>query len=622
MARPNGSSSGTADTRFHGNRATAGDPAPETDEISGTRADYAPTGADPKPTTGGTLKRTVKEFSEDNLTDWAAALTYYGVLALFPALIALLSIIGLLTDPKTLTDALTAVVPASAADTLNPVIEQLAGNTAPVGFGLVLGLAGAVWSASGYVGAFTRAANVVYETPEGRKVWKLKPLQLLVTLVGILFAAVIVSMLVLSGPVVDAVAQAIGLGDTGLTVWNVVKWPIVLVVLALMIAVLYYSTPNVRLRGFKWVSPGAGVAIVVAIVASAAFAFYVANFGSYNKTYGALAGVVVFLVWFWLINVALLFGIELDAEIERTRELKEGVPEGGEGDPARRPRRAQGPADDVTDEPRIVTSDFYDLEALLDDDDRTLLHRVRAFMDEQVEPVINEWWTRGKFPMDLIPGLAELGIAGTQYAGYGCPGRSPLTDGMIAMELSRGDPSISTFMGVHGGLAMGTIYLCGSEEQKERWLPPMARMELIGAFGLTEPDARLRHRPRRHDHGPPRRRRLGARRPEEVDRQRELRRPHDHLGQGRRYRAGARLRRREGHAGIHHGRHRGQDRPPGGAERADHPGRRPGAGGEPAAGGAQLPRDGERAAHDPGGRRVVGGRAAPAAPTSTRCGTP
>jgi alkylation response protein AidB-like acyl-CoA dehydrogenase len=139
-------------------------------------------------------------------------------------------------------------------------------------------------------------------------------------------------------------------------------------------------------------------------------------------------------------------------------------------------------------EAKIVTSDFYDLEALLDDDDRSLLYRVRAFMDDEVEPVINQWWTRGKFPMDLIPGLADLGIAGTQYSGYGCPGRSPLTDGMISMELSRGDPSISTFMGVHGGLAMGTVYLCGSEEQKQRWLPPMARMELIGAFGLTEPE--------------------------------------------------------------------------------------------------------------------------------------
>src|SRR3954467_4162136 len=142
----------------------------------------------------------------------------------------------------------------------------------------------------------------------------------------------------------------------------------------------------------------------------------------------------------------------------------------------------------MTAEAKIVTSDFYDLEGLLDAEDRALLHRVRDFMDTQVEPVINEWWTRGKFPVALVPGLAELGIAGTQSPGYGCPGRSPLTDGMIAMELSRGDPSISTFMGVHGGLAMGSIYLCGSEEQKERWLPAMARMELIGAFGLTEPE--------------------------------------------------------------------------------------------------------------------------------------
>ncbi|MGY1823861.1 YihY/virulence factor BrkB family protein [Geodermatophilus sp. SYSU D00079] len=327
MARSTGSRGETAakDTRFSGN--VAGDPAPDDPKVNDTRFDNAPRGADPKPTTGGTLKRTLKEFSEDNLTDWAAALTYYGVLALFPALIALLSIVGLLTNPQQLTTALTAVVPQQAASTLNPVIQQIAGNTGTAGFALIIGIAGAVWSASGYVGAFTRAANVVYETPEGRKIWKLKPLQLLVTLIGILFAAVIVAMLVLSGPVVEAIGSAIGLGDTVLTVWNVVKWPVMLVVLALMIAVLYYSTPNAKLRGFKWVSPGAGVAILVAIVASAAFAFYVANFGSYNKTYGTLAGVVVFLIWFWLINVALLFGIELDAEMERTKELKEGVPE-------------------------------------------------------------------------------------------------------------------------------------------------------------------------------------------------------------------------------------------------------------------------------------------------------
>jgi membrane protein len=319
MSRATGSSKGT-DT------PSQGDPAPETDEISGTRADFAPTGADPKPGAFPTAKRTLKEFSEDNLTDWAAALTYYGVLALFPALIGLVSIVGLLVEPAELTEALTAVVPASAADTLNPVIQQIAGSNSTAGFGLIIGLAGAVWSASGYVGAFTRAANVVYETPEGRKIWKLKPLQLLVTLIGIMFAAIIVALLVLSGPVVDAVFGAIGIGEVGQTVWSVAKWPVILVILALMIAVLYYSTPNVKLRGFKWVSAGAGVAILVAVVASALFAFYVGNFGSYNKTYGALAGVVIFLIWFWLINVALLFGIELDAEIERNQELKEGVP--------------------------------------------------------------------------------------------------------------------------------------------------------------------------------------------------------------------------------------------------------------------------------------------------------
>jgi membrane protein len=324
MARATGSSRTATNTQFSGNRA--GDPAPEDDTISGTRADYAPTGADARPTFFATLKRTAKEFSEDNLTDWAAALTYYGVLALFPALLAMLSIIGLVANPKTLTDAITAVVPGSAADTIKPVVTQIAGHAGTAGFGLVIGVVLAVWSASGYVGAFTRAANVVYETPEGRKIWKLKPLQLLVTLIGIVFAAIILAAVVLSGPVVDAVGSAIGLGSTVTTVWDIAKWPVIVVLVAIMIAVLYYATPNVRLRGFKWVSPGAGAALLVWAVASALFAFYVANFGSYNKTYGALAGVIIFLVWFWLTNVALLFGIELDAEIERSRELKEGVP--------------------------------------------------------------------------------------------------------------------------------------------------------------------------------------------------------------------------------------------------------------------------------------------------------
>ncbi|MCU1604801.1 MAG: putative ribonuclease [Modestobacter sp.] len=306
------------------------DTAPGDDRISGKRADFAPTGANPTPTTGGTLKRLVKEISQDNLTDWAAALTYYLVLALFPAIIALLSIVGLVFDPrqiaKALTTLLNTVAPGTAANTFSGVITQLAGNSTTAGFGLILGLATALWAASGYVGAFTRAANVVWETPEGRPFWKLKPLQLLVTLIGVLFVAVIALAVVATGPVTDAIGAALGLGSTATTIWDIAKWPVMLVIVALMIAVLYYTTPNVRLRGFKWVTVGAATALLIWIVASALFAFYVANFGSYNKTYGALAGVVIFLVWLWITNLAVLIGIELDAERERTLELKAGVP--------------------------------------------------------------------------------------------------------------------------------------------------------------------------------------------------------------------------------------------------------------------------------------------------------
>ena len=310
--------------------ARSGDAAPGDDNITGTRADFAPEGADPKATAGGTVKRLVKEISEDNLTDWAAALTYYGVLAMFPAVIALVSIVGLVFDPRQITNALTSVLntvaPGTAAQTFSGVIEQLAGSRSAAGLGLILGLAGALWSASGYVGAFTRAANVIWETPEGRPFWKLKPLQLLLTLIGVLFTALIAGAVILSGPIANALGEAIGLSGTALTVFRLGKWPVMALIVALMIAVLYYMAPNVRLRGFKWVSPGAAVALLVWVVASALFAFYVANFGSYNKTYGTLAGIIVFLIWFWLTNLALLIGVELDAERERTLELKQGVP--------------------------------------------------------------------------------------------------------------------------------------------------------------------------------------------------------------------------------------------------------------------------------------------------------
>jgi membrane protein len=346
MTGPTGSHRGSAadagptttrasEARFSGNSVrqeggTPGDTAPGDDNITHERADFAPEGTDPKPTTGGTLKRLVKEISQDNLTDHAAALTYYLVLAMFPAIIALISIVGLVFSPQQITQALTQVLnqiaPGTAAQTFSNVINQLAGSTATAGFGLVLGLAGAVWSASGYVGAFTRVANIVWETPEGRPFWKLKPLQLLLTLIGVLFIAVIALSVVATGPVTDAIGKALGLGGTATTVWDIVKWPVMVVLVAVMVALLYYATPNVRVRGFKFVTVGSAVAVLVWIVASALFAFYVANFGSYNKTYGALAGVVIFLVWLWITNLALLVGIELDSERERTIELKEGVP--------------------------------------------------------------------------------------------------------------------------------------------------------------------------------------------------------------------------------------------------------------------------------------------------------
>jgi len=294
------------------------------------RRDYRPQGAGAKTGVFATLKRTLTEFSEDNLTDWAAALTYYGLLALFPAMIALVSLVGLFGDPKTttstVTDMVTSIGPKSAAQTFAGQINSITSNRSGAGLALIIGLVAALWSASGYVGAFMRASNIIYETPEGRPIWKLRPLQMLVTLVLVILMAVVALGLVLTGPIVDAVAKPIGLSSTAITIWNIAKWPVLAALFVTMIAILYYATPNVKLRGFKWVTPGSIVALVVWILASAAFAFYVANFGSYNKTYGALAGLVVLLMWFWITNLAILFGHQLNAERERSLELEEGQP--------------------------------------------------------------------------------------------------------------------------------------------------------------------------------------------------------------------------------------------------------------------------------------------------------
>jgi membrane protein len=277
-----------------------------------------------------TLKRTFREFKEDNLTDWAAALTYYAVLSVFPALIALLSIVGLVADPATVTRVITETVseigPATAAETFSGPINDITENQSAAGLALVLGLAGALWTASGYVGAFMRASNAIYEIDEGRPFWKLRPLQILVTLLMVLMLAIVVLGLVISGPFAEALGSALGIGDTAVTIFQFGKFPVLLVVVMLMLAVLYFASPNAKLPGFKWISPGSVLAVVVWVLASIAFAFYVANFGNYQKTYGTLGGVVSFLVWMWITNLAVLFGAELNAELERSRELEAGEP--------------------------------------------------------------------------------------------------------------------------------------------------------------------------------------------------------------------------------------------------------------------------------------------------------
>ncbi len=283
-----------------------------------------------KPSWSYVLRKTAREFGRDQCTDLAAALTYYSVLALFPALIALLSLVGLVgqgpSTVSTITGVLTQVGAGSVASTLQAPLQQLSTAPAKAGVALILGLLLALWSASGYVGAFGRAMNRMYEIEEGRPVWKLRPVQLLVTFVSVVLVALVAMALVLTGPAAKAVGASIGLGSTAVLVFDIVKWPVILVVVVAIVALLYYATPNVKQPHFRWISVGAGVAIVVWIVASVAFGVYVATFASYDKTYGSLAGIVVFLLWLWLTNLALLFGAELDCELERGRELQVGLP--------------------------------------------------------------------------------------------------------------------------------------------------------------------------------------------------------------------------------------------------------------------------------------------------------
>jgi membrane protein len=275
--------------------------------------------------TGATLKRTVAEFSDDDLTHWAAALTYYGVLSIFPALLAVISILGLIgssaIDP--LLDNLGDVAPGPAKDILTSSLEGLQ-NSSGAGVLFVVALAGAIWSASGYISAFMDASNAIYDTEEGRGFLKRLPLRLGVTVLMLVLLSASAVAVVLTGPVAEQAGSLFGVGDSAVTIWNIAKWPVLVLIVAFMFAVLYYVSPNVKQPGLKSVLPGGVLAVVLWIVVSALFAFYVASFGSYNKTYGALGGVIVFMVWLWLTNLAILLGAEFNAERARGRYIEAG----------------------------------------------------------------------------------------------------------------------------------------------------------------------------------------------------------------------------------------------------------------------------------------------------------
>jgi membrane protein len=280
-----------------------------------------------KPTLVGVLKRTFSEFRDDNLTDWAAALTYYGVLSIFPMLIALVSILGLIGESATqpLIDNVSELAPGPAREIVIGAIENIQRTESAAGVLFVVGLAVALWSASGYVAAFMRASNAIYDVDEGRPVWKTLPVRVGVTVVLVILLAVIGIGVTLTGGLAEQMGNLLGLGDTAVTVWQIAKWPVLLLAVSFLFAFLYWAAPNVKQPGFRWISPGGILAVVVWVIASAGFAFYVANFGSYNKTYGALGGVITFLVWLWISNIAVLLGAEVNAELDRGRAIEAGM---------------------------------------------------------------------------------------------------------------------------------------------------------------------------------------------------------------------------------------------------------------------------------------------------------
>jgi membrane protein len=277
---------------------------------------------------GGALKRTVAEFREDNLTVWAAALTYYGVLSIFPALLALISLLGLIGKSATqpLINNLSSVASGPAKQIITSAIQNLQSGRGGAGALFIVSLAAALWAASGYVAAFMQGSNVIYDVGEGRPIWKTLPTRLLTTLVLLLLLAVAAVGVTFTGGLATQAGKLLGVGSSAVTIWDIAKWPVILATVLTMLSILYWASPNVKHPRFRWVSAGGILGVVVWLLASAAFALYVANFASYNKTYGAFGGVIVFLVWLWISNIAILLGAEFDAELERGRQIHAGHP--------------------------------------------------------------------------------------------------------------------------------------------------------------------------------------------------------------------------------------------------------------------------------------------------------
>jgi membrane protein len=282
----------------------------------------------PRRAWSGVLKRTLSEYKADNLGDLAAALTYYGVLAIFPMLIVLVSLLGLLGHSVTqsLIQNLGKAAPGAARQIFTSAIHNIQANQSTAGVLFIVGLALALWSASSYIAAFMRASNVVWDVPEGRPIWKTIPIRLAVTIITVVLLTLTAVAVVFTGGLARQLGSVIGVGSSAITIWDIAKWPVLLIVVAVILSILYWAGPNVRQPGFRWVTPGGLIAVAVWVLASAAFAFYVANFSSYNKTYGAIASVIVFLVWLWITNTVILLGAELNAEIERGRQIEAGHP--------------------------------------------------------------------------------------------------------------------------------------------------------------------------------------------------------------------------------------------------------------------------------------------------------